>query len=142
MEDLPRKVLVVRNDKLGDFVLALPCFDVLRRALPAAELVALAPDYTRGVAELCPAIDRVIVDPGAGVPAGRPRALARRWRDEGFDALLVLFSTARVALAGRLAGIPERVAPATKVFQLLHNRRLFQRRSRSIKPECSSFCTP
>lgn len=135
MSAVPRKVLVVRNDKLGDFVLSTPCYEVLRRGLPQAELVALAPEYTREVAELCPAIDRVLIDPGAASPEGAAGALARSWRGERFDAMVVLFSTARVALAGFLARIPERVAPATKIFQFLHNRRVFQRRSRSVQPE-------
>ena len=47
-----RKVLVVRNDKLGDFTLALPSFQLLKRSMPALELWAYVqsmPDPGRAI---------------------------------------------------------------------------------------------
>lgn len=128
-----RRILVVRNDKLGDFMLAWPAFRLLKEALPDAEICALVPEYTRPMAERCPWVDRVLIDPGSG--SGPLLKLAGRLRRERFDAVLTLFSTTRIALACRLARIPYRLAPATKVAQLFYNRRIRQRRSRSEKPE-------
>ena len=130
-----KKVLVVRNDKLGDFTLALPAFALLRRELPDAKIVALVPTYTRDLAEWYPAIDEVVVDPGPGSAAGRSRALGKLLRAQRFDAALVLYSTHRIAAALALARIPYRLAPATKLAQLLYTKRLVQRRSESKKPE-------
>lgn len=126
------KVLVIRNDKLGDFMLSLPSFALLKQQCPQAELVALVPEYTREMAEACPSIDRVLIDPGkaAGVAA-----LTSALKAERFDAVITLYSTTRVGLACFLARIPYRLAPATKLAQLFYNRRLTQRRSRSEKPE-------
>ena len=126
------RVLVVRNDKLGDFMLAWPALALIKDHLPDDELHVLVPEYTREIAELCPSVDRVIVDPGlrSGVLALRALLRAQHYR-----ALVTLFSTTRVGLAGWLARIPERVAPATKIAQLFYNHRLPQRRSRSLKPE-------
>src|SRR5205814_4016352 len=112
--DVGLRVLIVRNDKLGDFVLALPALRCIERNLPGAELVALVPQYTREIAELCPAIDRVIVDPGRG-RGGSALALASRWKRERFDAIVALHSTTRVGAAAWLARIPYRLAPATKI---------------------------
>lgn len=130
-----RKILVVRNDKLGDFTLALPSFDLLKRNLPDAQVVALVPEYTVPVAKLSRAIDDLIVDPGAEKPGGSAMALASRLRQETFDAAIALFSTTRVAVALLLAGVPLRYAPATKLAQVFYSRRITQRRSKSIKPE-------
>ncbi len=125
------RILVVRNDRLGDFMLAWPTLALLRQALPEAEIEVLVPPYTRPIAQLCPYINGVVE-----VPAELGTlALARQLRRHPFDALLTLYSTARVAAAGLLAGIPYRLAPATKAFQLLYNHRLRQRRSRSERPE-------
>jgi len=126
------KVLVIRNDKLGDFMLSLPSFALLKQHYPQAELVALVPEYTREIAEASPAIDRVLIDPDkdAGV-----MALVSLLRLDKFDAVITLFSTGRVGLACCLARIPYRLAPATKLAQLCYNHRLTQRRSRSEKPE-------
>jgi len=130
MTDSP-KILVVRNDKLGDFMLAWPTFALLKHHWPEAHITALVPDYTAPMARLCPWIDSLLIDERIESAA----ALARRMRTERFDAMLTLFSTGRVALAGALARIPYRLAPATKAAQLLYNQRLIQRRSRSEKPE-------
>ncbi len=130
-----KKILVVRNDKLGDFMLAYPSFAMLKENLPETTLYALVSTYTKDMAEACPWIDHVLIDPK---PQGSWRsafALARLFREEAFDALIALYSTSRVALAARIAGIPYRLAPATKAWQLFYSDRLTQRRSRSERPE-------
>lgn len=124
-------ILVVRNDKLGDFMLAWPAFALLKHYLPHSHVTALVPAYTAPMARLCPWLDAVLLDD----PAAGGLALARQLRAGRFDALLTLFSTGRVGLAGCLAHIPYRLAPATKLAQLCYNHRLVQRRSRSEKPE-------
>lgn len=126
-----RKILVVRNDKLGDFTLALPTFTLLKQCLPQAEVSALVPNYTRELAERSPWIDRVLIDPGKG----NEIALWREIRRQRFDVAISLFSTTRIAAVLKMAGIPYRLAPATKIAQFLYNHRLVQRRSRSEKPE-------
>lgn len=129
------KLLVVRNDRLGDFMLAWPSFGAVKLSLPDAEVWALVPEYTREMAELCPWIDRVLTDGDGG--EGRPSvpALSRVFRRERFDAMIALYSTTRVGLAGMFAGVRLRLAPATKVAQFTYTHRLRQRRSRSEKPE-------
>lgn len=128
----PPRILVVRNDKLGDLLLAWPALALLRASLPGARLDVLVPEYTREAAELCPSVDGVVLDPG---PEAGAAALVERLRAGGYDALLTLFSTGRVAWAGWRAGIPYRLAPATKWAQVLYTERLTQRRSRSEQPE-------
>lgn len=126
------RVLVVRNDKLGDFLLAWPALALLRASLPGARIDVLVPEYTREAAALCPSIDGVVLDPGREAGLG---ALVERLRAGRHDALLTLFSTGRVAWAGWRARIPYRLAPATKWAQVLYSERLAQRRSLSEQPE-------
>jgi ADP-heptose:LPS heptosyltransferase len=125
-----RRILVVRNDKLGDFMLAWPAIRLLKEQLPETAIHALVPRYTQPMAELCPWLDGTVIDQQKGA-----LRLARDLRAGGFDAVVTLFSTTRVALAVWLAGIPLRLAPATKWAQLFYSHRLTQRRSRSEKPE-------
>ncbi|MCE8018612.1 glycosyltransferase family 9 protein [Halomonas sp. MCCC 1A11036] len=128
-------ILVVRNDKLGDFMLAWPALACLKAAAPEARISALVPAYTAPLAQQCPWIDATIIDPGDGAGKAAQRKLLDRLRDERFTAMLTLFSTPRVGWLGWRAGIPRRVAPATKWAQLFYNHRIVQRRSRSAKPE-------
>lgn len=135
MPATPAKILVVRNDRLGDFMLAYPTFVLLKQALPRAAIHALVPAYTREMALSCPGIDAVELDPGAAAPAAAQLALLRRLRQGRYDALVTLYSTTRIGWLTALAGIPYRLAPATKLAQVFYNRRLLQHRSQSAKPE-------
>lgn len=135
MTALPSKILVVRNDKLGDFILAVPSLNLLRMALPDAEIQVLVPAYTQPIAEILPAVDGTIVDPGDGGASAEQRKLFNTIKAQQFDALVTLYSTPRIGLMGWRAKIPYRIAPASGIAQLFYNNRLTQRRSRSEKPE-------
>jgi ADP-heptose:LPS heptosyltransferase len=77
------------------------------------------------LAEACDFIDEVIVDDGKNSVF----ALSRKLREAKIDASVTLFSNTRVALAQFLAGIPKRIAPATKIAQIFYSKRVEQRRS-------------
>ena len=130
-----QNILVIRNDKLGDFMLAWPALALLRKNLPKAHIAVLVPAYTAPLAEICPSVDQVVVDPKLSGELRNGRALARLIKPEGFDTAIALFSRFDTGLGVRLAGIPRRYAPATKLAQFFYDRRIPQRRSRSEKPE-------
>lgn len=129
------KLLVARNDRLGDFMLAWPALQTLYRNLPEVHLAVLAQAYTAPLARLCLGVAEVIEDPRANGEWRNARALARVLKPCGFDAAMALFSRFDVALGLLLAGIPLRAAPATKLAQVFYTDRLKQHRSQSIKPE-------
>ena len=56
------KILIIRNDKLGDFMLAWPAIALLKKQFPDAEITALVPEYTASIAEQCQWIDKVLID--------------------------------------------------------------------------------
>jgi len=130
-----KKILVVRNDKLGDFMLAWPAFATLKQALPDCEVHALVGSYTAEMAQLCPSIDEVIIDPGQQATLHEQLKFIGTLKQHHYDAVITLFSTTRIGWIVMLAGIPYRIAPATKIAQLFYHTRLKQRRSRSEKPE-------
>lgn len=127
-------ILVIRNDKLGDFVLSLPCYTMLKATYPDAKVTVLVPEYTADIAYACPYIDEVMIDPGSSNLLGI-LSLSKKLRDFQFDAVITLFSTTRIGITVLLAGIKYRLAPATKIAQVFYDHRLKQHRSRSEKPE-------
>ena len=131
----PRSLLVVRDDRLGDFMLAWPAFAFLRRALPETRITALVPEYTAPLGRLCTSLDDVLVVSHAVRNGTDGTALAERLRDQSYDAVISFFSHYHTARAFRRAGIPVRIAPAVKLAQIHHTHRLHQHRSRSLKPE-------
>ena len=126
------KILVVRNDKIGDFVLALPAIQAIKKAFPNATVTALVPKYTQAIAESFAWIDDVIID---SKDPEQKALLAKQLQEQGFDAAICLFSDRYNATLVRQAKIPVRLAPATKWVQFLYTHRLKQRRSQSLKPE-------
>ncbi len=118
-------IMVVRNDKLGDFITALPTLYVLKHHNPSNRLIALVAPLNRSLAEACPFIDEVIVDDKPDI-----LELAYKIKRAEIDASITLFSNTRVALAQWIARIPIRIAPATKIAQIFYTHRIKQRRSR------------
>lgn len=128
-------VLVVRNDKLGDFMLAWPALAWLREMMPAGRIGVLVSRAVADMAAHCPYIDEVIVDdaqPGV--------ALATRLESAGFDASIVLHNDAPTLRALVRGCIGYRLGPASKLAQLWLTDRLIQRRSKSLKPEFEYNC--
>jgi ADP-heptose:LPS heptosyltransferase len=131
----PKNILVVRNDKIGDFILSFQALAILKTSMPDCQVSVLVPEYTAELATACEWIDNVIIDPGKSASLLQTLKFYKKLKTLNFDAVITLFSTARIGIGVLLAGIPFRLAPATKVAQLFYNHRLKQRRSQSSKPE-------
>ncbi|MEZ9699168.1 glycosyltransferase family 9 protein [Vibrio sp. 10N.261.46.E12] len=130
-----KKLLVIRNDKIGDFMLAWPSFAMLKSSMPCCHITALVPSYTVALAKLCPWIDEVMIDPTEKAGKSEQKQLISDIKAQQFDASISLFSTTYNALLVWKARIPYRLAPATKLAQIFYNHRIKQKRSQSAKPE-------
>jgi len=130
----PKNILIIRNDRLGDFMLAYPTFNVIKKLFPLSKIYALVPEYTSPMAELCQWIDEVIIDDATDGLSGIKKTTSKL-KSYNFDTALCLHSSPRIALSLFLARIPHRFAPASRLDQIFYNHRLTQRRSRSEKPE-------
>ncbi|MDQ6989383.1 MAG: glycosyltransferase family 9 protein [Mariprofundaceae bacterium] len=117
-------ILIVRNDKIGDFVTALPACYILKQHLPDCHITVLISPINQSIAKNCDFIDATIMDEGESA-----FALAKTLKSKHFDCAFTLFSNTRVAVAQWLARIPLRIAPATKLAQIFYTKRVLQRRS-------------
>ncbi|MGD9720348.1 MAG: glycosyltransferase family 9 protein [Pirellulales bacterium] len=121
-----RRILLVRNDRLGDLVLTLPAFQAVRRQWHRAHITALVSGYTAPLLTGTRDVDEVLVDD----PADSPGQLARRLRPLGFEAALVFNTNTRNCRAVWQAGIRRRVTWAYKLAGwLLGTHRVKLRRS-------------
>ena len=118
-------ILVVRTDKLGDFITALPTCKVLKQHSPENKIIVCVAPLNESLASSCDFIDEVIVDDGKSSVF----VLAKKLQDAKIDVSITLFSNTRVAIAQFLAGIKKRIAPATKIAQIFYTDRIVQRRS-------------
>lgn len=129
------KILIVRNDKLGDFILSYPVYSLIKSAIPGCKLHVLVPSYTLPLARENQWVDHVIEDPGSSATWSEQYHLFQSIRQQRYDVIITLFSTTRIGFITWLAGIKYRLAPATKIAQFFYNHSLIQRRSCSLKPE-------
>lgn len=130
------KILVVRTDRLGDCILSTPAISILRTRFPAAAIDVLTTPYTRDVFTGNPAVREVLIDdPSSPLFSSAFLSLVKKVRSRAYDACFILHLTARAALVPFLAGVPVRVAPATKIYQFLANRRIAQKRSKCLMNE-------
>lgn len=144
-----KKILIVRNDKLGDLLVSFSTFAILKKNLPNTEIHVLVSKYTAPMAKMCKFIDQVIIDPSCDMNATPTKSnkvttltklkqtfdLTTQLKAQNYDAIITLFSTLPIAFAAFIARIPIRIAPATKIGQIFYNNHISQRRSRSEKPE-------
>ena len=117
-------ILVVRTDKLGDFITALPAMYILKQHNPNNKIIACVAPLNEALAMSCDFIDEVIVDDGSGM-----WNFVKKLRHVEIDVSLTMFSNTRVAIAQFLALIPKRIAPATKIAQIFYTHKVKQRRS-------------
>ncbi|MGD8396761.1 MAG: glycosyltransferase family 9 protein, partial [Candidatus Eiseniibacteriota bacterium] len=127
------RILVVRADRLGDVLLALPVLGVLRERLPRAHLTLLTSAPLAPLLAGHPWLDVLHVDDRRGSHAGFAgwRRLVGELRAARHDLALVLRPTLRHASLVRAAGIPVRVGTTYRAYAPLFNRRVGLHRRRS-----------
>lgn len=110
------KILLVRHDKIGDFVLTWPAFYLLRAAFPEATIdVFVAPELVP-FAELCPYVDNVIAD------SGDDEAITNSIAGQ-YDVAIALHSPWRICKIFRDAKVPYTLGPKHKWYQYLYTDR-------------------
>jgi ADP-heptose:LPS heptosyltransferase len=129
LKEQPKKVLVARTDRIGDFVLTLPVLEVLRKSGIAPSV--LCRSLVTPLLENNPFVDSIIaVDSPGSDPLDEIRP-------QEFDCLLVLVNDPIIrGLLPRLKDIPVRIGPLSKpsvFFSYTHP--VFQKRSRSLMNE-------
>ncbi|MBN2816906.1 MAG: glycosyltransferase family 9 protein [Campylobacterales bacterium] len=118
-------ILVVRTDKLGDFITALPAIYLLKAYDSQHKITVCVAPLNEALAKSLDFIDEVIVDR----QDESIFSLVKKLKSAKIDIAFTLFSNTRIALAQLLAAIHIRVAPATKIAQIFYTNRVKQRRS-------------
>lgn len=125
LKQKPKRVLVSRTDRIGDFILTLPVLEVLKKE--GIEPSVLCRSTVKPLLENNPFVDQIIA---VDAPGADPveSVLAER-----FDCLLVLVNDPLIRqLLPRLRKIPVRIGPLSKPSVLLsYTHPVLQKRSRS-----------
>ena len=117
---IPKRILVIKLDHVGDVLLATPAFDNLRQAYPNAELHALAGKWSRVILENQPAVDEVIEynSPFFCRPGEQPTRLLeavqlyRRLHREKYELVVELRGDWRIVCFALLRVAPKQIGRA------------------------------
>jgi lipopolysaccharide heptosyltransferase II len=119
MEEI-KKILVVRNDRIGDLILSLPALSSLRKGHPEAHIAILVQPYSQDILYNNPDLDEIILDEGQGI-----LPLASKIKKKRFDVAVILYPSWRNGWVCALSGIPIRVGTGFKPVGLLFNQRVY-----------------
>ena len=123
-------ILITRHDKIGDFITSLPLFYVVKKANPNARIYALVSKVNVGLAKKIDFIDEVILyDQDNFWPT------LKSIRAVNINISISAYIDTKLGLLLFLSSIKTRIAPATKLVQLLFNQTLKQKRSLVEKTE-------
>ena len=123
----PRRILVIRNDHIGDVVLSLPVLHAIRRVWPDAEITYLTGEYTKEIVDRSPDLDKLIIQK-KNEP---PEETARKINHKKFDVLFNFNSTSSNAKLCRLIRARIKVGYAYKLYNMVtFNRFVFTHRSK------------
>ncbi len=134
MSPKPKRILVVRTDRLGDVILTLPTFRFLKACFPDARIAALLSRYTGQIVEGNAFVDEFLWYDDGGNP--RPFAEMLRLIKAGrFDAVVLVHPTLRLAWLLFRAGIPLRIGTGYRYYSFLFNSRIFEHRKDARRHE-------
>ena len=126
-----KRILVSRTDKIGDLILSIPSFFMLKKMYPNAELVAIVRKYNMDIVKNLPYIDRfVILDDYTKTELLEKIAYFKA------DVFIALYNDSYIAALARASKAKIRIGPISKLNSFFtYNKGVLQKRSRSVKNE-------
>ncbi len=126
-----KRIIVSRTDKIGDLVLSIPSFFMLRKMYPEAEIVVLVRKYNYEIVKNLPCVDRVLK-----IDDYRQRELLEKIKHFKADVFIALYNDTFVAKLAKASRAKWRVGPLSKLNSFFtYNKGVWQKRSKSVKNE-------
>lgn len=120
--DRIKKILIVRNDRFGEFLLNIPAIRAVKETFKGANVTVAVDDYIKDLCELIPYVDRIIEYGSSGhTPLDHFKMLWQLEREK-FDIAIMLNPSKVFNILSFLAGIPIRVGYDRKLSILLTDK--------------------
>lgn len=126
-----KKIIIARTDKIGDLILSIPSFFMLRKMYPDAEITLLVRDYNYNIVKNLPYINRVVQ-----IDRYRRKELLEKIKYFNADVFIALYVDNFVMELAKASKAKVRIGPLSKLKSFFtFNRGVLQKRSKSIKHE-------
>jgi len=130
----PKKILIVRTDRIGDVVLSLPMIPIVKSAMPQSSITFLLRSYTQDLMHGQSDLETILLYDNGGIEKSF-REMLVELRDSRFDAVVVTYPTFRLAMLMFLARIPLRIGTGYRWYSYLFNERVYEHRKTAEKHE-------
>ena len=121
-----KKLLVIRNDKLGDLILTLPALKMIKSSVKDIKIDCLLDEKYSDIQCMTEYMDSAIYN---------HENLIDEINTQNYDFSISFFSTFNIGFKLWKSNIKKRYAPATKLAQIFYNKKIMQKRSSSEKSE-------
>ncbi|MGL4732371.1 MAG: glycosyltransferase family 9 protein [Fusobacteriaceae bacterium] len=126
-----KKIIVSRTDKIGDLILSIPSFFMLRKMYPKAEITVLVRKYNYEIVKNLSYIDRVVK-----IDDYTQKELLKKIGYFKADLFIALYSDSFIGKLAKASGAKYRIGPYSKISSFFsYNGGVFQKRSFSKKNE-------
>ena len=131
---IPKNILIVRNDSIGDVVLSLPLAGFIKKQYPDCRVTFLLRNYTKDIANDHSNIDDVIIlkEDNEKIPVWKN---VNQLKKGLFDTSIIVYPTFITALIIFLARVKFRVGSGYRWYSFLFNKKVFEHRKYAEKHE-------
>ena len=129
-----KNILLVRNDRFGEFLLNIPAFMAMRQSFHSARLVLAVNPYVEELAKCIDFVDKVIVWETTRHSFGQMVRFSNILRQEHIDLCIIFNPSKELNIISFLAGIPVRVGYDRK-WGFLLNRKIQDKKHLGQKHE-------
>ena len=117
-----RKILAVRNDRFGEFLLNIPALRALKESFPGSRLTLVVNPNVRELAECIDFVDKVITWENKKHKILEVLKFSKELKNEKFDLCVILNPSKEFNIISFLSGIPVRLGYSRKWGFLLSHK--------------------
>lgn len=126
-----KRIIVSRTDKIGDLILSIPSFFMIKKMYPHAELVVLVRKYNYEIVKNLPYVDRILK-----IDDFTQGELLEKISYFKADMFIALYNDKFVSQLAKASKAPIKIGPLSKLCSFFtFNKGVWQKRSKSIKNE-------
>ncbi|WP_297404970.1 glycosyltransferase family 9 protein [uncultured Cetobacterium sp.] len=131
MDHTLKRIIIARTDKIGDLILSIPSFFMVRKMYPSAEITLLVRKYNYDIVKNLKYIDRIIQ-----IDDYRQKELLEKIEYFHADIFIALYVDSFVMKLSKASKAKIKIGPLSKIKSFFtFNKGVLQKRSKSIKHE-------
>ena len=131
---IPKNLLIVRTDRIGDVILSLPLAEIVKKYFPDCKITFLVRNYTKDILENHPFIDSIIVlnEMDGKIPVLKN---VKSIKNFNFDSSIIVYPTFQTSLIIFLCGIKNRIGTGYRWYSFLFNNKIYEHRKYAERHE-------